>query len=264
MSKQDCDRAGGRGAPRKSRRKRSCSSGTLGAPTKWKPTDDDWRRFEAAYQGSFDEDIRTEIGKIVDKYFYWAAFEPTAPFVDEFIKKLNKAKKLARELVNVTDSFGADRPRIARHWEKYFSRKEEHTADGPHGGDSVAIYEWVIKQPIPRERRRSFSEMVHIIYSALDDTLREVSKDDAPSWEEGNCWKQLVLDLVLSFKSRKLPVTASKDRNKHGASPFVAFVKELQSGFDEEFRRHTSDDALASEISKVLNLLKKHQNMKDK
>jgi len=34
-------------------------------------------------------------------------------------------------------------------------------------------------------------------------------------------------------------------------SPFVAFVKELQSTFDETLRRHTNDDALCSEINKA-------------
>lgn len=252
-------RHGGKGAPRKSRRRRLWISGTLGAPPEWTPTDDDWRLLEAAYEKPFNDEIRAEIGEIVRKYFYWATFEPTAPFADEFIKKLAKARKLASELENVVHSFGDAGQVVAPYWERYFPREEERTADGPHGDDNDALWDWATKQPTPRERHRRFSEMVHIIYSALDDTLREVSSDDAPAFEEGECWKQLIIDLGRALEKRDFEITTSNDRN-HRTSSFVAFVKGLQSTFDESLRRHTSIDALCSEINKARRQIRNRSN----
>jgi hypothetical protein len=219
-------------------------TGTLGAP--WKATDDIWRRLEAAYGEQFDDELKKKIEIAIQKYFDWAG----APAARDFANKLITARKLAIELGEVVSSFGEPRIFVAPHWERYFPREEERTADGPIIDDDKALWDWVIKQPIRRERHRCFSEMVHIIYSALDDTLREVSSSDVRKQSQITTWKELIANLAHAFRSKGLKVSASKDQDRP-LSPFVRFVKELQSMFAEDFWRPSSDAALSEAIHEI-------------
>lgn len=249
-------RAGGNGAPRKSRRKRLWISGTLGAPPEWTPSEDDWRQFEASYEMSFNDELRGEIKKAVQKYFYWATYEPTAPFADEFVQKIAKARKLAAEISKVFASFGEAGALVAPHWGRYFPAGEKESIPDRCDENGDALIDHILAMPERRGRdHRDIEEVLHTVYSALDDTMREVNSSDAPAFAEGDCWKQLIADLINAFEKKEFEVSAAKGQY-HRISPFVAFVKELQSTFAEELRRHTSRDALSKEISKVLHQIR--------
>jgi hypothetical protein len=256
----DEERAGGHGAPRKSRRRRLGVSGGLGAPPKWTPSADDWNRLAAVYGNlPFNDELRAEIAKAVDEYFNWATYEPKAPFADEFIEKLHNAKRLARELSEAISALGDARHLIAPHWSRYFPREDcEDSEDAPIEEDLDTLFDRLAAET-PRRRgrdHRDFEEVVHTICSALDDTMRHVSSEDAGEFAEGDAWRQLIVDLARALEARGFKISASKDLSKGRPSRFVRFVRELQPMFPEELRRHVNLDALSGAISEVLQLLK--------
>jgi hypothetical protein len=118
----------------------------------------------------------------------------------------------------------------------------------------------IVAMPCKRGRNhRDFGQVVHTIYSALGDTLRDVEREGSAAFSEGDAWMQLVADLARAFRSSGYKATATKDlkRPNRPLSPFVRFVKELQETFqDKTLRRHPSDDALSGAISQALGLLK--------
>lgn len=227
-------------------------TGTLGAP--WKATDDTWRRLEAAYGKPFDAQLKVKIEKAIQKYRDWVGAPPTS----DFAKKLIKARKLAIELGEVVSSFGEPGMFVAPHWERYFPHKEERAVDGPLGDDDGAIWDWVMKQPVRCERHQCFSEMVHIIYSVLDDTLRWASSSDAREESQVKTWKELIVNLYSAFITSNLKARGSKDTNRP-LPPFVLFIRELQETFPRDFWRPASDAALSEAILKVIGNKRKKQ-----
>lgn len=240
---------------RKSRRRRLAISGTLGAAPEWKPSDDDWSRFEAAYGAPFDVAIRVEIASAVGKYFYWAGFEPIAPFAtddDGAIEKLTRALQLSEDLCDALKSLGDAESVLAPHWEIHFPHHEISDDELPEGLSDSELFEAIAALP-PRPYRRDLPELVHVIASVIRDTLRDVDRPDAPAFEEGEAWGLLVRDLSRIFEARKLSVTAAKGNEANPApSPFVRLFREIQHSFPTDLRRHRSSyDALAQAISDV-------------
>jgi len=241
-------------AQRKSRNRRLPISGTLGVPRKWTLGDDDWTRFEAAYGGAlFDAAMRAEIATAIGKYFYWADFEPAAPFATGdggAIEKLKRASRLAEDLYRAVTSLGDATSILAPHWEKYFTGQKISDDELPAGVSVAELFDAIAALP-RRPYRRDLPEMVHVIASAISDTLRDVDRPDAPAFEEGEAWGLLVRDLERIFEARTLSVAAAKGNEANPApSPFVLFIREIQKSFPPDLRRHGSSyDALAKAIS---------------
>jgi hypothetical protein len=242
-------------APRKSRRRRLPISGGLGAPTEWSPTAIDWRRFEKEYgleRGqNFDDGLRREIRAAVTNYLYWEPFERHAPFADDFIENLAKAAEFASRLTDTLRALGNAICMTAPHWDRYFPPEAEETAvDAPADEGDAAFLERILNEK-PRRYRRDVKETADTIRGVLEDTLAGVTRDGAPAFAEGDAWKQLIVDLARAFKARAMKVTASKDAYR-APSPFVRFVKALQSTFDKDFRRHEADSGLPLAVGQVL------------
>jgi hypothetical protein len=247
-------RAGWHGAPRKSRQRRLPISGTLGAPLEWSPTADDWGRFESAYGATFDSVLRAEIERVVAQYLYDAPFEVAAPPAEDLMKSLAKATRLAKDLGKVVHSFGGGGAIVARHWKRYFPAEEEDRArEALADEDDTALFARIVDMPCKQGRNyRDFSQVVHTIFSALDASRREIARNGAAAFSEGDAWSQLIVDLACAFLSKDLGVSATKNADRQ-LSPFVRFVKELQATFeDENFRRHPTGPGLSRAISQVL------------
>jgi hypothetical protein len=67
----------------------------------------------------FDAGLKIKIEKAIQKHRDWAG----APPARDFVKKLDKARKLARDLAEVVASFGEPCCRIAPHWEIFSARR---------------------------------------------------------------------------------------------------------------------------------------------
>ena len=199
----------------------------------------------------FDDGLRNEIHASVTKYLYWEPFE-RAPFVGDFVEKLIEARRLANDLGNVVHSFGEAGPIVAPHWQMYFPREEEDVPEGPVDEDDGALLERILAMPKRRGRdHRDFKEVIHTIGSALDSALVEVRHRESSGFSEGEEWGRLIRALKRAFKDRSMRHGISNDPNRP-ESPFVRFVRALQSTFDEEFRRHEADSGLSKAMLQAI------------
>jgi hypothetical protein len=242
--------------PQGKRVKQLWITGTLGAPGEWQPTQQTWRRLERAYGGKFDDELRADIEKAVQRYFDWVR----APPASQFLRNLQKARNVAEELRNVVVSFGEAGSLIAPHWERYFPRESTDDSDAPLGDDDAALFEWVMSIKSQRRGRdhRCFDEVIATICSALDDLWRETSHRGETANTPSLTWNQLVLDLGRAFKRRALKVSARKRGD--GLSPFVKLVGELQTTLPKELRFHETDAALSQAVYQVLHPEKQNPN----
>jgi hypothetical protein len=258
MVKQDHgpSRGGWHGADRKSRKRRLPISSKLGAQAEWTPTDSYWDRLEAAYGEKINDDLRVKIKAAVERYLYRAPFENNAPFVADFLKKLTSARKLAKELQKVVASFGSAAMLVEGQWIRRFPCDEsESTHETPIEEDESAIFESAWDAERTQHRFfRNFSDTTRAVSLVLDDTQVGVTGEGLPEFAEGEAWTVLLADLADEFSSRGLKDTAAKDRDRQ--SPFVRFAGELQSTFEEAFRRHPTDDGLRQAISQAIRLSK--------
>ncbi|HEY8126414.1 MAG TPA: hypothetical protein VIF88_13465 [Methylocystis sp.] len=245
-------------APRKRRLDRLSISAALGATKGWSPTDTDWRGMEKEYgmtRGEdFGDDLRGKIRSAVLEYFEWEPFEMCAPFSKDFKEKLVKAKGLATELREVVNEFGDAGPLVAAYWEqRYPGEPEEVHCNASADEDDAAIFENAFATESHGNcKRRGFKDTVFDIRAIIDHTLREIAREDFSRFSEGEAWTVLIERLASAFRDAKKSVSASKDPSRK-LSPFVRFVKALQSTFDDEFRRHDTDAGLSLAVSQALN-----------
>jgi hypothetical protein len=250
---------GRRGGPRKSRKPRIHLSGTLGAPVKWIPGEGEWGHLESVYKTKFDDHLRADITDAAERYFYWSAFEKSAPFVNDVAKKLRSARKLANELQKAAVQFGSVAPLVARQWSRRLPGKHEEGIGEMSIRDDegeliedqkTALEDIFAAEAAPHHVFSSFRDVTFAIFSTLDESLRELKDRSAPQFVEGEAWDQMIDELDRAIDSHGLKVSASKGSTRE-ISRFVRFVDELQSTFKEEFRRFSTDGSLSKEISRA-------------
>ncbi len=118
--------------------------------------------------------------------------------------------------------------------------------------------ELVRKEPLP-EYQRSLSGAVHTIECAIEDALVDIACSSERGFEGGDAWTQWIVDLAHTFEKKEpLKSTASKDTNRP-LSPFVRFVKALQSTIEKKYRRHQTDAALSLAVANALKHKEKTQ-----
>lgn len=221
------------GRPRKSRRKRLPVAST-GAPPEFDPSEGDWERIEAAYQ-FFNQPDRQAISEIVDAYLDWEGFERAAPYLDDALAWLEKARKAAKSFQECLYS-GGDAVFYAQ---RYVARNVNHHLFEPDG---------------PMDWSDLISFMTYF-RSALARAEKEIPNEARVGFAEGEAWEQMVRKLSDYCDSRGYPTGASKGKNKSAnqqTSPFVALIREIQQCFPEDCRRHgQSDDALAQGITEA-------------
>lgn len=245
---------GGRYVPKSNNRaKQLWITGTLGSPRQWQPNEQTWRRLERAYGCNFDNSLRSNIEGAVQRYLDWVG----APTANDFLDKLNKARKRARELREIVVSFGEASILVAPHWARYFPTDDIEQSDALLGDDDASLFEWACSMKSLRRGRdhRCFDEVLYTVCSALDDLWLEVSRHGEGATTPSLTWDHLVLDLGRAFKRKSLKVTASKRGD--GLSPFVRFVGQLQKALPRAPWLHSTDAALSQAVYQALNPEKK-------
>lgn len=220
-----------KGPPRKSRRKRLPISSAGGWP-KFEPSESDWTRIAAAYP-YLDADDRPQIVALANEFLKLEPFERNAPFLDDAMKWLRKARKAAKEFHEILGVEGE----AASYARDHAARNVNHRLFEPEGP-----MDW-----------SGLSSFMTFFRSALLKAEIEIPKEARVGFAEGEAWEKMVRKLSDYCESRGYPTAASKGENKsahHKTSPFVAFVREMQGAFPPECRRATgSDIALAEAIT---------------
>jgi hypothetical protein len=224
-----------KGARRKSRRKRLPASSAWGEPD-FTPTLDDWARIEAAYGFPLRVDDRRQLVAMVHAHLVWQAFEPNAPFVDDAEEWLERVAAAANALF-----------RTLMPLEEPMKRQASWHSE-------TLIETNFLTRFLPDEGRfRNFTSLIGEFVTACALAKKDFPSHSAHGFEEGQTWNRLIRDLTKFAEERGMPTAASKGANKSASdrpSPFVAFVRELQTIFPPDSRRHdTSDAALARGIS---------------
>lgn len=229
-------------------------TGELGAPDAWRLSPDAWRRLENSYGSSLDASLRADITKAVRSYLDWVA----APQASEFLLKLERARKVSRELRSIVNSFGDAGSMVASHWEKYFPDDIKNSTDAPDDEDIAALFDWTASTKSTRRGRdhRCFDEVVSTICGTLDDVWIEATHRKDELHSASDTWRQLVNDLADTFRKRGLKVTATKD-NYRQQSPFVRFIGELHKSFPTGSVQSFGDAALSQAVYQAIKLKQK-------
>lgn len=200
---------------------------------KWEPTAAHWEAMAKIADCQFDTADQAAITNLVASYVQFQPFEPSAPFVRDVKKHLDKLDKAADQFYQALQSGEALEDEIERnaafHAETLISGhlKEKHCALAGIDDFKSAMFEFLIAVPVAR-----------------------CALNAGGGLAEGESWGRLVIGLARWFESKGLRVSASKGGKP---SPFVAFARELQLTFPERFRRHDqSHEALAKKISAAL------------
>jgi hypothetical protein len=235
-------------APRKSRRKRLPyvfglqSVGGLN----FNPTTAEWDQIEAVYGIPLSEEDRSAIVFHVVCYLRDEPQERFAPFADDAAKWLDgvhsAANALLRKLIwwnGDVITIASDRERGCAYGQMLLAThlRQQPFSDWPH--DKVERLRGII------------SQVANACTSAKGDVALRAEAGEVEGW----FWDHFIRELNAFAKKRGFPHKVAKGTDKQKtdrASPFVAFVRELQRVFPEQARRHMSSDAaLAKAITRA-------------
>ena len=206
---------------------------------KFSISNDDWKRIESAYGHVVPTKARKKIQRVMLQFFQFAEVEQRARPVSEARKRVERVKKAATELK--TAIFEQDIGRDARTYansliRRYFNDARVKSGDGP----------------------RQLGTLMTSLIVACNHALQHLSHPNNLGLKKGEAWEGLVRGLTAILKNHHLQIKVRKDfdKNKTGKpSPFVLFMRELQSCLPDKFRRSEhSDVALAEAIHRARRL----------
>lgn len=236
------------GRPRKSRRIRLPIAAGAGFDVEFAPSAEDWQRIERAYGRALSCDDRSEIVGFVDKYFRWQPSEVKAPFADDARRYLDQLEKTANqfwrvllEQSHIPLTGAGDNVHIA----------ERDSIRGVAVGYIQSHVGRFINQFRGERDWRGLLDVMQACVPAIMATRQYLDEQIKYGFVEGRNWDELVWNLSEFAKARGLPNGVSKSDDPAKASPFVAFVRELQRTFPERFHRHGSTNAALAEAITV-------------
>jgi hypothetical protein len=201
------------------------------------PTAADWARIEAAYGVSLLEEDRTVIVLHVICYLRDEPQEGFAPFANDAARWLDGVHGAADALLRKLRwwkgddiKLDSDRERGCAYAQMLLATNLRHQPFSDWPNDKVEKLHGLI------------SQVVNACTSAKDDVALRAEAGEREGW----FWDHLIRELTAFAKQRNFPIGAAKGTDKQKtprASPFVAFVRELQNVFPEQARRHMSSDA---------------------
>lgn len=237
------------GRPRKSRRLRLPIASGANAEVKFAPSAADWERIEHAYGRALSQDSRAEIVGFVDKYFLWQPSEAMAPFADDAYRYLDQLERAANqfwrmllERSHIPMTGSGDQAHIA----------ERDSIRGVGVGYVQSHVGRYIREFRSERDWKGLLDMMQACMPAIMATRQYMDEQaNKLGFVEGRNWNELVWNLSEFAKSQGLPNGVSKSDDRGKASPFVAFIRELQASFPERFRRHSSTNAALAEAITV-------------
>jgi hypothetical protein len=234
---------------RKSRRLRLPISSGWGSEVSFTPQPRDWQRIEAAYGHSLSPAQREAITLLVDNYFRWQPGEARAPFEGDARRYLTRLQKAALQFWRVMlershipmTGIGA-KAHIA---EQDALRGVAVGFVQYHFGRHIALFDHAGKTDWKR-----LLAIMQACIPAFEVTKSYLDEQIKLGFVEGRSWNELAWKLTEFAKQNDLDSSVTKFDDPQRASPFVAFFRELQLTFPQEFQRHEgSNTALAEAIT---------------
>lgn len=238
------------GVPRKSRRLRLPQASGSGGDRSFSPAAQDWERIERAYGHAIDPDGRQEIIVLVESYFRFQPAERLAPYADETLAYVGRLAKAGEKFWDVLLE-RQNLPFSKKDGDDYIAEEDKIRDQGK--GFAQSVLGGHLKKFDFRHQTdwNALLDIVGSFQAAVAETQRDITQRAARTgFVEGRQWANLVWKLGEWARTRNLPVGLTKYEDPTQAAPFVRFIRELQSTFDEQFRRHdASNIALTQAIA---------------
>src|SRR5262245_7536244 len=209
-------------------------AGVGGEPPTISLSDHGWSKIEAACGWSFDSELRDAIRTRTNVYLGDAQFElnakPRAPALDLLQRRRKAGARFQEQLTLALE------PESAR-YANLLIKKNFADSRLSYGGPTDAIH--------------ALHGVMESFVFACDRAEKELETD--VGFQRGDDWNVWVRDLAKVLQKRGFRTSVRKDTDKSDTtSPFVVFIRELQTLIPPSFQRGSHIDvALATLISKV-------------
>ncbi len=206
------------------------------------PTSDNWEKIGAPYGLTFEDENKSEIIDIINRYFAHEHVESqrvrmadARAWLDNITIPLSKVCVLLKTKTEMT------------HDDAAAYAKQMITGK---------LNDLLAKQLGIEVKWANINRFCNNLLVACKKARSSMEpQDDDGVTPDGFQWKQMVSSLMEFANSRDLSYSVSKRQNKKNASkqsPFVEFMWQLQCCFPKEFRRHgQSKSALAMMLSRI-------------
>jgi hypothetical protein len=204
----------------------------------------DWKSLEAVLGKEFSAGVRGQLIGITANFLHFAPFELAAEPLSDTEERLTKVRKAAGAFQQaLIESGGSDASIFANHLiELHF--------------DDARIRD---KQKIP-----DLSGILTSFIVACAKAQDEIEGGSLAGHRPGEAWETWIRNVTKLLRENDLPTQVRKDSDKNRtgqASPFVRFIKHLQTSFDVKYRRATqSGIALAEAIARARRVAKPRKN----
>ena len=215
---------------------------------------DDWERIEAAYGSVLPAKLRRQIQDATRPFLLFVEGEQAAQPASVARAHVERVKKAAAKLCQVVLENPQNSAWDARNYANRLIGQNFNDA-----GKSV------------RDLPGWLGTLMVSLGAACNHALTQLDDPGRQGRRKGDTWENWARKLTAILAANGLPTQVRKDTDKNihrKPSPFVHFIRELQSCVSKEFRRGThSDNALSEAISRAQGhgrVTKPHRSVRNK
>jgi hypothetical protein len=209
--------------------------------------DNSWERIEAAYGRELPTSVRDAILDATARFVDMASAEKGAGSALPGRIRIDRLRKLASNLLKEIDkrnSFPPEAPQFYADELIFF-----HLQHPSGNNKDLHPSGW-------RELLAPVAADLSRFIAACDEAKREMQETKTPGyWPEGSAWNAWIVELIGIMKAHGLTTAAAMTVTKHSDdrySPFVGFMRALQSCVPPDLQRSMdSDGALAEAIKRA-------------
>ncbi|HEY8161726.1 MAG TPA: hypothetical protein VIF34_05590 [Methylocystis sp.] len=221
----------------------------------WKLDTHQWRNLEIAYDCAIGNELRDEIAKLVNDYFYFDQIEKNSVLSKDALAYLSSFKKQATAFVEMLLDNAPDTAAL-------------------NTRDTLRNYYWIDPEAPEDDNFAKLAEKVRSLIDAASALANDLNEGrDTKRKERPSAWDRMIVDLSAAVARFGLPETVNKGTDKtvvDDPSPFVRLVMALQSTFPADRRRfHFGLDgapsyaAAAGAVSKAQSAFRNHIETRD-
>ncbi|MHC4053396.1 hypothetical protein [Bradyrhizobium sp. 25ACV] len=210
---------------------------SAGATPDFAISEADWKALQAALGKELPDDVRGKLIGLTANFLHFASFERAAESFDGTEARLTKVQRSASAF--------------------------QKALIGTESTDAAFFATYLIERHFDDariQRVHILSDVLTAFISACTKAQEEVDGDSLAGPRSGAAWNAWIRNVTKLLQENDLPTQVRKDsdKNRSGqASPFVQFVKRLQTSFEPEYRRgKQSCEALAVAIARARRVAK--------
>jgi hypothetical protein len=230
-----------RASERRSSKPQTGSASITGSSPTFAPSAEGWKTIEFAYGRKLNEDYRSEVCTIVNKYLFHRRFEKASPLVSDVLAHIKQIEKVARRVNRVLPTvLSDDGPQAEAKYQAQIAIEREWRGVDYLGPDKLT---------------RFYSLSLSLVLASI-----RARKAAGGGTKEGRAWDEMACGLMQFARTRDLPHKVRKDPDKQAElkpSPFVAFVAAIEEQYPRDVpARSTTSEGLAKAITTATKALR--------